>query len=88
MMKQLAERWFVFILQCPDGSLYTGITNDLNRRLEQHNADTASRYTRNRLPINLVYHEEHTTKGEVLKRELATKSLPRKKKEALNQPVK
>ena len=41
-MEQLAERWFLYILRCADGSLYTGITNDLDRRLEQHNAGTAS----------------------------------------------
>ena len=83
LKKQLAERWFVYILQCADGSLYTGITNDLNRRLEQHNTGTASRYTRSRLPVTLVYHEEPTTKGMALKRELAFKSLSRKEKEAL-----
>ena len=85
LKKQLADPWFVYILRCTDGSLYTGITNDLNRRLEQHNAGTASRYTRRRLPVTLVYHEEPTTKGGALKRELAIKSLSRKAKEALIQ---
>ena len=88
LKKQLAERWLVYILRCADGSLYTGITNDLSRRLEQHNAGTASRYTRSRLPVTLVYHEEATTKGEALKRELVIKSLSRKAKEALIQSVK
>jgi predicted GIY-YIG superfamily endonuclease len=78
-----ANPWFVYILRCADSSLYTGITNDLNRRLEQHNAGTASRYTRSRLPVVLVYQEECTTKGKALKRELAIKSLSRKAKEAL-----
>ncbi len=87
-MKKLAERWFIYVLRCADGSLYTGITIDLNRRLEQHNAGTASRYTRSRLPVTLVYHEEPTTKGMALKRELAVKSLSRKAKEALIQSVK
>jgi len=87
-MKQLAERWFVYILRCTDGSLYTGITSDLNRRLEQHNAGTASRYTRSRLPVTLVYHEEPATKGMALKRELVIKSQSRKIKEALIQSVK
>ena len=75
--------WFVYILRCVDGSLYTGITNDLNRRCEQHNAGTASRYTRSRLPVVLVYQEEPTTKGKALKRELVIKSLSRKAKESL-----
>ena len=88
LKRQLAERWFVYILQCADGSLYTGITNDLNRRLEQHNAGTASRYTRSRLPVTLVYHEEPTTKGGALKRELSIKSLSRKAKEMVVQSEK
>jgi predicted GIY-YIG superfamily endonuclease len=88
LKKQLVEQWFVYILRCADGSLYTGITNDLKRRLEQHNAGTASRYTRSRLPVTLVYHEEATTKGKALKRELAIKSLSRKAKKALIQSVK
>ena len=80
--------WFVYILRCDDGSLYTGITNDLIRRLEQHNAGTASRYTRSRLPVVLVYQEEPTTKGKALKRELVIKALSRKAKEVLIQSVK
>ena len=85
LMKQLAERWFVYILRCADGSLYTGITIDLERRIEQHNAGTASRYTRSRLPVELVYQEGSTTKSKALKRELAIKALSRKAKEALIQ---
>ena len=77
------DAWFVYILCCADGSLYTGIAKDVNRRLEQHNAGTASRYTRSRLPVVLVYQEYGTTKGEALKRELAIKSLSRKAKESL-----
>jgi len=80
--------WFVYILRCDDGSLYTGITNDVIRRCEQHNAGTASRYTRSRLPVELVYQEEPTTKGKALKRELAIKAFSRKSKEALIQSVK
>ncbi len=79
--------WFVYILRCADGTLYTGITNDLSRRCEQHNAGTASRYTRSRLPVTLLYQEEPTTKGKALKRELAIKALSRKAKEALIQSV-
>ncbi len=48
---------FAYIVRCVDGSLYAGITNDLNRRCEQHNAGTASRYTRSRLPVVLEYQE-------------------------------
>ena len=88
LKKQLAERWFVYILRCADGSLYTGITNDLERRVEQHNAGTASRYTRSRLPVTLEYQEEAKTKGAALKRELAIKALSREAKEKLIQSVK
>jgi len=75
--------WFVYLLRCADGSLYTGITNDLSRRLEKHNAGTASRYTRSRLPVVLVYQEALASRSLALKRELAIKSLSRRQKESL-----
>jgi predicted GIY-YIG superfamily endonuclease len=73
---------------CVDGSLYTGITIDLDRRYEQHNAGTASRYTRSRLPVELVYQEVQDNRSEATKRELEIKALSRQEKEALIQPVK
>lgn len=85
LKKQLAERWFVYILRCADGSLYTGIAKDVDRRLEQHNAGTASRYTRSRLPVSLEYQEEQPNQSMALKRELAIKSRSRQAKEALIQ---
>lgn len=75
--------WFVYILRCADDSLYTGITNDLPRRLQQHNAGTASRYTRSHLPVVLVYQESQASHGLALKRELAIKALSRNAKESL-----
>ena len=48
-------RWYLYLVKCADGTLYTGITNDLRRRVDQHNSGTASRYTRSRLPVELVY---------------------------------
>ena len=81
--KPLEELWCVYILRCADGSLYTGITKDLDRRLEQHNAGTASRYTRSRLPVVLEYQEQQPGKGRALQRELAIKALSRAAKEAL-----
>jgi predicted GIY-YIG superfamily endonuclease len=83
LMKKLAERWFVYILRCADGSLYTGITKDVDRRLEQHNAGTASRYTRSRLPVTREYQEEQPNQSLALKRELAIKAMSRQKKESL-----
>ena len=78
-----AVTWLVYILRCADDSLYTGITNDVHRRLEQHNAGTASRYTRSRLPATLVYQEAQANRSLALKRELAIKALSRKAKESL-----
>ena len=83
LMKQLSQQWMVYILRCDDGSLYTGITNDLKRRIEQHNAGTASRYTRSRLPAVLVYQESQPNQNVALKRELAIKALTRTAKESL-----
>jgi UV DNA damage endonuclease len=79
--------WFVYLLRCADGSLYTGITNDLPRRVEQHNAGIASRYTRSRLPVVLVYQEAQASRSLALKRELAIKALSRQAKELLIRPT-
>ena len=73
------------MLRCADGTLYTGITNDLTRRCDQHNAGTASRYTRSRLPVALVYQEIQASRSLALKRELAIKKLSRQQKELLIQ---
>ena len=77
--------WFVYMLRCADDSLYTGITTDLSRRCDQHNAGTASRYTRSRLPIRLVYEEVLTSRSLASKREAAMKALSRMEKELLIQ---
>ena len=81
--KSKADTWFVYILRCADGSLYTGITKDVNRRCEQHNAGTASRYTRGRLPASVVYQEPQATQSLALKREAAIKAMSRQEKESL-----
>jgi predicted GIY-YIG superfamily endonuclease len=81
-MKIMSE-WFVYIVRCADETLYTGITNELTRRMDQHNAGTASRYTRSRLPVVLVYRELQTSRSLALKRELAIKAFSRQKKESL-----
>ncbi len=75
--------WFVYIVRCDDCTLYTGITNDLIRRCEQHNSGTASRYTRSRLPVVLVYQEAQGSRSVALKRELEIKTLSRQEKESL-----
>ena len=78
-----ADAWFVYLLRCADGSLYTGIAKDVSRRCDQHNAGTASRYTRTRLPVSVVYQEDQVTRSLVLKRELAIKAMSRQEKEAI-----
>jgi putative endonuclease len=76
----MASTWMVYLVRCGDGSLYTGITTDLDRRLAAHNAGTASRYTRSRLPVKLVHQEPAGTRSAALKREAAIKRLPRLRK--------
>lgn len=84
LMTELGDgSWFVYLLRCADGSLYTGITKDVPRRLQQHNAGTASRYTRSRLPAILVYQEPQASHSHALKRELAIKALSRQEKESM-----
>ena len=73
----------MYIVRCADDSLYTGVTNDLERRVQQHKAGTASRYTRSRLPVTLVYKEPQLTQNMALKRELSIKALSRTAKETL-----
>ena len=74
-------RWLVYMLRCGDGSLYTGITNDLPKRLKTHAAGKASRYTRSRLPATLAYSEPQRSKSAALKREAAIKRLTRPQKQ-------
>ena len=74
---------FVYILRCGDGTLYTGITKDLERRLAQHLAGRASRYTRSRLPVTLVWSCETASWGDALREEIRIKTLSRAQKEEL-----
>jgi len=75
----LAVCW-VYILKCSDGSLYTGCTGDLTRRLGAHLSGKASKYTRSRLPVTLAYVEKATDRGSALKREAQIKKLARSEK--------
>ena len=75
--------WYLYILRCADGTFYTGITTDVEKRLEQHRAGKGAKYTRGRGPLELVYREECGTHSDALKRELAVKRLPRNKKEQM-----
>ena len=72
---------YTYILKCHDGSLYTGWTNDIEKRIKAHNTGRGAKYTKPRRPVELVYYEEFTTKEEAMKREYAIKQMTRKEKE-------
>ena len=76
-------RWQVYIIKCRDGSLYTGITTDLEKRLAAHNAGKGAKYTTTRRPIQLVYRENAANRSEASKRENEIKKLNRTAKLAL-----
>lgn len=81
--KKRREKWFLYILKCADQSLYTGITKNLERRFKMHSEGKAARYTRTRLPLEMVYQETCRTRTEALIRECSVKNLPKLKKLAL-----
>ena len=72
--------WYVYILECSDGSLYTGITNDVEARIGKHNSGKGAKYTRGRTPVVLKASWEYETKAEAAKEEYALKKLTRPKK--------
>lgn len=81
--KKLASDWSLYILQCSDGSFYTGITNNIERRLKMHQDGKASRYTRTRRPVEILYSETCGDRSSALIRECEVKEWPRAKKEKL-----
>jgi putative endonuclease len=81
--KKMEPRWFLYILKCKDNTFYTGITTDLERRLTQHNDGSASRYTRSRKPVKMVYNENCDGHSAALKRECEVKKLTREEKKRL-----
>jgi len=82
MKRPAGEEWFLYILRCRDKTLYTGITNDIARRLSLHKKGVAARYTRGRLPVKLVHQEPCKSRSDALKKEHAMKQLTRAGKEA------
>ena len=75
--------WYLYILRCGDGTLYTGITTDVEARLEMHRSGKGAKYTRGRGPLELVYREECESHSQALKRELVVKAMPREEKQKL-----
>ena len=71
---------YIYIIECSDGTLYTGWTTDLKRRINEHNSGKASKYTRVRRPVKLKYYEEFTTRQDAMKREYEIKQLSRQEK--------
>lgn len=71
---------YVYIVKCADGTYYTGYTNDLKRRIEQHNQGEGAKYTKGRRPVKLVYSKEFDSKSKAMKREYEIKQLKRKNK--------
>ena len=80
-MRKGSDIWHIYMVRCSDGTLYTGITNDLNKRIEAHNSGKeGARYTRSRRPVKLVYSEQVESKSAAAKLEYQLKKLPRLKK--------
>ena len=81
-----SAQWYVYMLRCADGTLYTGIATDVKRRVAEHNDEggrLGARYTRARRPVELVYQEPAANRSEAGKREYQVKQLPREEKQAL-----
>ena len=79
----MESTWYLYILRCRDGSLYTGITTDVEKRFEAHQSGKGAKYTRGRGPLELVYRETCGDHSAALKREAAIKRLTREQKQAL-----
>jgi len=79
-----SSRWSIYMLRCSDGTLYTGITTDVSRRVEEHNnSDKGAKYTKMRRPVELVYVQDTDSRSKAAKEEWRIKKLSREKKEAL-----
>jgi len=74
---------YTYILECKDGTYYTGWTNNLDKRLKDHNEGKGAKYTKPRLPVSLIYYEEFQTKEEAMRREYAIKRMSRSEKSKL-----
>ena len=77
------DKAYTYIVECADGTLYTGWTIDIEKRIKTHNEGIGAKYTRSRLPVKLVYCETHENKSDAMKREAAIKKLTRKDKQRL-----
>ena len=76
-MEETGSHWWLYMLRCADGTLYTGITTDVERRLAEHNSGKGAKYTRSRRPVEVVYREPCPDQSAALRREIAVKRLSR-----------
>lgn len=81
MVEKPESKWYLYVLECSDGTYYTGISNDIPRRVAMHNAGTASRYTRARRPVKIIHRKRCRSRSDALKKEYALKQLTREEKE-------
>ena len=81
--KDSSKPWYLYMLRCTDGNLYTGITNDVAKRLQKHQSGRAAHFTKTRLPVELIYQEPCVSRSAALQRELQIKGWPRTRKLAL-----
>jgi putative endonuclease len=79
-MKKPKSTWHLYILECADGSLYTGITTDVSRRIKQHESGEGAKYTRGRAPLKLLYTKKFKSRSAASKRELEVKKMSREEK--------
>jgi predicted GIY-YIG superfamily endonuclease len=82
-MSPASKPWFVYLVRCRDGSIYTGITDDVDARLNKHNLGRGAAYTAQRRPVSLIYQELHPDQGSALRREARIKRWKKQKKEDL-----
>jgi len=86
-VEEVVDKWMVYILRCGDGRLYTGVTNNLERRLKAHRAGKGAKFTKGRGPLKVVYLDEQPDRSQALKVEIAIKKLSRTEKLVLTQPA-
>jgi len=77
------DNWYLYIVRCSNDSLYTGITKDINRRIDEHNIGKGAAYTRSHRPVKLVYQESYKTRSDATRREIEIKKLSKKEKELI-----
>lgn len=79
----MEHNWYLYVLRCGDGTLYTGITTNIEKRLAAHRAGKGAKYTRGRAPLELIYRELCSSHSDALKKEYRFKQLPRAEKEGI-----